>query len=106
VSNPAGVTSAKGSDRKIFGQEAPSWLWRAIQARRQDAIRDGDTHTRLLGDQDLDAAELHKPEASGRCRGCLGMEQWPCRQARVLLRRHRGDVGWRPHWDEFIREAS
>ena len=91
-------------DRMIFTAEAPGWLWRAIQARRQDARVDGDTHALMLGNQDLGAAEIHKPDGQGACLGCLpaATMPWPCRQATVLLRRYRDDVGWRPHWGGYI----
>jgi hypothetical protein len=92
------------SDRKIFIDEAPGWLWRAIRAQYADARIDGDGNTLQLLALETGQANLHRPTNVGVCLGCLpdGTMPWPCRQAGHLLRRHRGEVGWRPHWDELI----
>jgi hypothetical protein len=96
------------SDRKIFTDEAPGWLWRAIQARRADALVDGDRHFLMMGNQDLGAAVTHRPGPDGNCLDLAhvvvgaGPAPWPCRQATILLRRYRHDMGWRPHWDNLI----
>lgn len=97
-----------GPDRKIFGQEAPSWLKRAIRVCLHEAARDGSTGQQLAYVQELVTATAHAPTPDGICRGCLPVDTrpWPCHEARHLLRQHRGEAGWRPHWDQHIEGTS
>lgn len=94
------------TDKRIFIDESPAWLWRAIKIRLHGAEQGDHLGQHLTLSQELEGAELHKPAPGGMCAGCLPADtvSWPCRWARHLLRQHRGEVGWRPHWGPFIDE--
>lgn len=94
----------------IHAEDFLGWLHRAIQIKRIEALDREDKQVIFLRLDELIIVAYHRPRLppaplSEQVCNCCG-DPWPCKEILVLARDYRGQVAWRPHWDELLKELA